>query len=56
VLRDLSGHVTDINASTLSDEALARIRALDPSSLPAVTGSPRLGQLLAILASFCASD
>ena len=30
VLRDLSDHVTDINASVLGDAALARLRALDP--------------------------
>ena len=41
VLRDLSGHVTDIDANMLGDEALARLRALDPSALPAVTGSPQ---------------
>ena len=33
-VRDLSAHVGDISGETLSDEALRRIAALDPSSLP----------------------
>lgn len=43
VLRDLSGHTTDITQETLSDAALAKIAALDTSSLPAVAGEPRIG-------------
>lgn len=42
-LRDLSGVVSDINGDTLGDASLDRLRALDASSLPAVTGNPRLG-------------
>ena len=42
-LRDLSGHVTDIDGATLSPAGLAKIAAIDPSSLPAVTGTPRIG-------------
>ena len=42
-LRDLSAHVADIDGSVLDTASLARLRALDPASLPAVTGSPRLG-------------
>jgi len=42
-LRDLSGHIGDIGGDTLLPEGLAGIAALDPESLPAVTGSPRLG-------------
>ena len=42
-LRDLSGHVTDITGAVLGDEALARLKALDPKDLPEVTGNPRLG-------------
>ncbi|MEO0830088.1 MAG: fumarylacetoacetate hydrolase family protein [Pseudomonadota bacterium] len=42
-LRDLSAHVRDITGATLGDETLDTLRALDPSSLPAVDGSPRLG-------------
>lgn len=43
VLRDLSGHVSDITGAVLSEESLARLRAIDPNSLPVVTGTPRLG-------------
>ena len=42
-LRDLSAHVADIDGSVLDAASLARLRVLDPASLPAVTGSPRLG-------------
>lgn len=43
VLRDLSTHVDDFAGDSLSDDTMARLRALDPASLPAVGGSPRLG-------------
>ena len=43
VLRDLSAHIADIDGATLNDAGLDRLRALDPASLPAVDGSPRLG-------------
>ena len=42
-LRDLSGRVSDIAGTTLSDAGLDAIRALDVSALPAVPGDPRLG-------------
>jgi len=42
-LRDLSGEISDITGATLSDEALDRLRAIDPSSLPVVEGNPRIG-------------
>lgn len=42
-LRDLSVVVRDIDAYALSTEGLAKLRALDPASLPAVPGSPRIG-------------
>ncbi len=43
VIRDLSGEVDDITGATLDDGTLARLRALDTASLPAVSGEPRLG-------------
>ncbi len=43
VIRDLSGEVSDIDGAALSPESLAKIAALDPSSLPAVDGNPRMG-------------
>jgi len=42
-LRDLSAHVGDIAGNALSPDGLAAIAALDPGTLPAVEGSPRLG-------------
>lgn len=42
-LRDLSGHVDDIAGAALGDDTLARLAGLDPASLPAVDGDPRLG-------------
>ena len=42
-LRDLSGEVPDIGGDTLSDAGLEAIRGLEVSSLPAVSGEPRLG-------------
>jgi len=42
-LRDLSGAVDDIAGDALGPDSLARLRALDPASLPAVAGAPRLG-------------
>ena len=43
LLRDLSGVVADIAGEALGDEALARLAALDPETLPLVEGNPRIG-------------
>jgi 2-keto-4-pentenoate hydratase/2-oxohepta-3-ene-1,7-dioic acid hydratase in catechol pathway len=43
VLRALDGHVADITPDLLTRAGLARIAAIDASSLPAVPGNPRLG-------------
>lgn len=42
-LRDLSGHVADIAGDVLLPDGLARLKALDVTSLPRVEGNPRLG-------------
>ena len=42
-ISDLSGEVADIAGAVLEPEGLARLAALDPASLPAVDGDPRLG-------------
>ena len=42
-LRALDGHIGDITADSLDGAVLERLRRLDPASLPAVEGSPRLG-------------
>ncbi|HUC69713.1 MAG TPA: 2-hydroxyhepta-2,4-diene-1,7-dioate isomerase, partial [Stellaceae bacterium] len=42
-IRDLSGVVRDIDGATLAPGELARLRGIDPASLPLVSGTPRLG-------------
>ena len=42
-VRDLSGHVADIANDALLPEGLARLAALDPTSLPLVEGTPQDG-------------
>lgn len=42
-LRDLSGQVGDITPDLLSRASLSALAAIDPASLPAIEGRPRLG-------------
>ncbi|MDB5675405.1 MAG: 2-hydroxyhepta-2,4-diene,7-dioate isomerase [Sphingomonas bacterium] len=42
-IRDLSGHVADIGPAELGKDALAKLAALDPASLPLVEGDVRYG-------------
>ena len=42
-IRDLSGQVSDIDGAALSPAGLKNLAALDPASLPKVSGSPRIG-------------
>ena len=42
-LRDLSGVIPDLSPDQLSDESLSRIKNIDPSSLPQIDSSVRLG-------------
>ena len=53
-LRDLSGIVGDIAGKTLLPESLAKIRAIDSATLPAVAGSPRLGPCVGRVGKFVA--
>ena len=46
-IRDLSAHVTDIAGKALDPASLAALAKLDPKSLPAVSGKPRLGACVA---------
>lgn len=43
-IRDLSAHLNDITPDQLSDESLARIAQIPVSSLPVVSGNPRLAE------------
>jgi 2-keto-4-pentenoate hydratase/2-oxohepta-3-ene-1,7-dioic acid hydratase in catechol pathway len=51
-IRDLSGVVPDIARETLSPDSLARLRKLDPASLPRVSGAPRLGPCVGQVGKF----
>lgn len=42
-IRDLSALVPDITGDTLAPGALKKLASVDPATLPAVTGNPRLG-------------
>ncbi len=53
-LRDLSGIIADFTADQLSDEALAKLRKIDPASLPLVPGNPRLGVPVAFVSKYVA--
>ncbi|WP_170476202.1 fumarylacetoacetate hydrolase family protein [Ruegeria arenilitoris] len=51
-LRDLSAHVDDITGDVLDDANLARLRELDPDSLPIVTGEHRIGACVGNIGKF----
>ena len=52
VLRDLSEYVSDIAGNALSESSLDKLRALDPASLPAVEGKPRIGACVGSIGKF----
>jgi ureidoglycolate lyase len=51
-IRDLSKVVGDIDGAALTDEGLAKLRAVDPASLPVVEGNPRIGPCVARIGKF----
>jgi len=51
-LRDLSGVISDVAGEALSDENLAKLRDLDPATLPLVDGDPRLGPCVGQVGKF----
>lgn len=51
-LRDLSGAVADLAGDALSPGSLARLRALDPTALPLVEGTPRIGACVGNIGKF----
>ena len=53
-LRDLSGTVADIAGDTLSPAGLAKLKALDPTSLPLVSGTSRIGACVGNVGKFIA--
>ena len=51
-LRDLSAHVADITGATLGDDSIAKLRAVDPSTLPTVDDNPRMGACVGDIGKF----
>lgn len=51
-IRDLSGLVTDITGQAFEDGSMAKIAGIDPTSLPLVAGSPRLGPCVGQVGAF----
>lgn len=51
-IRDLSGHIDDLNGANLSDAALASLAALDPNTLPVVGDDPRIGACVGDIGKF----
>ena len=46
-IRDLSGVIKDIDATTVSPEGIAKLKGVNVDSLPKVSGNPRLGSPIA---------
>ena len=53
-IRDLSGLVPDIARDALGAESLARLKAVDPASLPLVPAGQRLGACVGNVGNFIA--
>jgi 2,4-didehydro-3-deoxy-L-rhamnonate hydrolase len=53
-LRDLSGHIKDFDGEAYSPASLKKLAAIDPASLPAVSGKPRLGAPVTGMSKFVA--
>ena len=51
-LRDLSAVVADIAGQALSPESIARLQDINPSTLPLVQGSPRIGACVGQVGKF----
>jgi 2,4-didehydro-3-deoxy-L-rhamnonate hydrolase len=52
VIRDLSAIINDLSGDALSPSSLSRLGKLDPATLPAVEGSPRIGPCVASVGKF----
>lgn len=51
-IRDLSQHIADVGGAALLPENLARLQQLDITTLPLVTGQPRLGACVGNIGKF----
>jgi 2-keto-4-pentenoate hydratase/2-oxohepta-3-ene-1,7-dioic acid hydratase in catechol pathway len=52
IIRDLSGHIIDINGDTINDESLKKISSIDLSTLPIVPDGTRLGACVGNIGKF----
>src|ERR1700736_378192 len=53
-LRDLSAHVKDLNGEAYAPASLAKLAALDPATLPAISGTQRIGAPVTGISKFVA--
>jgi len=53
-IRDLSGILPDIDKTTLASGAVAKLKKVDPASLPKVARRPRIGAPIAAVGNFIA--
>lgn len=53
-IRDLSQHVSDFDPAFFANDGIAKIREIDPKSLPLVDGNPRYGACIARPGNFIA--
>jgi 2,4-didehydro-3-deoxy-L-rhamnonate hydrolase len=53
-LRDLSAHIRDFDGEAYSPASLKKLAAINPESLPAVTGKPRFGAPVTGISKFVA--
>jgi len=51
-IRDLSAHIADVAGKALDAASLASLGKIDPSSLPLVSGSPRIGACVGQVGKF----
>jgi 2-keto-4-pentenoate hydratase/2-oxohepta-3-ene-1,7-dioic acid hydratase in catechol pathway len=54
LIRDLSAEIPDIDGKTLGAESLARLKKLDPTSLPQLSSSERIGSCVSNVRNFVA--
>ena len=51
-IRDLSGHIKDFSGEGLSDTTFSKLRALDPTNLPVIVASTRIGACVGSVGKF----
>ncbi len=51
-IRDLSGHIKDFSGESLSDTTFSKLRALDPTNLPVIDASTRIGACVGSVGKF----